>query len=355
MTIPPLTEADFARMIPASLRRRLMAGQIESGKDVAALRNFVQLSQSEFAEAMGISVHTLRNWEQGRRKPDGPAIGLLRIAARHPRIIRENLGAGRGASRPPTQYQTRLADADTNSLEHHVSVAVVKPDHESAVQAVIDGVNLFADALAMKNPVAGLAVRTASVLSGWVWNRMKFDRVRPVLEAVSSRIQKIDSEYVRKGEFGDLLEDVLRRISEQPDSERRRRLANAVIHIIDAPQEHVRNRWFLRCADELDSAALELLNVLDDLKEMPFSNPAMCWVQMVERTSRGKADIDETIGRLASEHLVLPEGTMGLIRAGQAPAPYRIRLTTWGAELLRYIRAAPASANPSGGQRRRVR
>jgi hypothetical protein len=40
---------------------------------------------------MGISVHTLRNWEQGRRRPEGPAIGLLRIAARHPRILRGNL------------------------------------------------------------------------------------------------------------------------------------------------------------------------------------------------------------------------------------------------------------------------
>ena len=38
-----------------------------------------------------VSVHTLRNWEQGRRQPEGPAIALLRIAARHPRIIRENL------------------------------------------------------------------------------------------------------------------------------------------------------------------------------------------------------------------------------------------------------------------------
>jgi putative transcriptional regulator len=68
-----------------------MAGQIESGDDVAALRRFVGLSQSQFAQAMGISVHTLRNWEQNRRKPEGPAIGLLRIAARHPRMIRENL------------------------------------------------------------------------------------------------------------------------------------------------------------------------------------------------------------------------------------------------------------------------
>ena len=46
-----------------------------------------------FADALGISVHTLRNWEQGRRHPEGPALALLRIAARHPRVLQENLAA----------------------------------------------------------------------------------------------------------------------------------------------------------------------------------------------------------------------------------------------------------------------
>ena len=89
--IPELTAKQFARAIPARLRKRLMLGQFESGEDISALRRFVGLTQAQFAQAMGISVHTLRNWEQGRRHPDGPALALLRIAARHPRIIRENL------------------------------------------------------------------------------------------------------------------------------------------------------------------------------------------------------------------------------------------------------------------------
>jgi DNA-binding transcriptional regulator YiaG len=89
--IPELTAEQFARAIPARVRKRLMLGQIESGADIAALRRFVGLTQVQFALAMGISVHTLRNWEQGRRRPEGPAIALLRIAARHPRIIRENV------------------------------------------------------------------------------------------------------------------------------------------------------------------------------------------------------------------------------------------------------------------------
>jgi putative transcriptional regulator len=89
--IPELTSDQLARAIPARLRKRFMLGQFESGDDIAALRHFIGLTQSDFALALGVSVHTLRNWEQGRRRPEGPAIALLRIAARHPRIIRENL------------------------------------------------------------------------------------------------------------------------------------------------------------------------------------------------------------------------------------------------------------------------
>jgi putative transcriptional regulator len=91
--IPELRESDFARSLKRSQRERLMRGVIESGEDIVMLRRFVGLSQQRFAEALGISVHTLRNWEQGRRTPEGPALALLRIAARHPSIVRENLSS----------------------------------------------------------------------------------------------------------------------------------------------------------------------------------------------------------------------------------------------------------------------
>jgi len=89
--IPALTAAPLARAMPASVRRRLMDGRFESGADIAALRAFLGRTQGGFSSAVGISVHTLRNWEQGRRRPDGPALALLRIAARHPRVILENV------------------------------------------------------------------------------------------------------------------------------------------------------------------------------------------------------------------------------------------------------------------------
>jgi len=91
--IPELTPEQFASAVPASVRKRWLRGEFEAGEDVAALRRFVALSQAQFAQALGISVHTLRNWEQGRRRPEGPAVALLRIAARHPRILRESLTA----------------------------------------------------------------------------------------------------------------------------------------------------------------------------------------------------------------------------------------------------------------------
>ena len=75
-----------------SRRLWLLSGVGTAGALVLG-RRFAALTQEEFAEALGISVHTLRNWEQGRRSPDGPALALLRIAARHPRVLRENLTA----------------------------------------------------------------------------------------------------------------------------------------------------------------------------------------------------------------------------------------------------------------------
>ncbi|MEM6274412.1 MAG: helix-turn-helix domain-containing protein [Myxococcota bacterium] len=85
-----LTREDFERMLERSQRKRIMEGKLQRG-DVAALRRFIDLTQEQFAQALGISVHTLRNWEQNRVEPDGPGLALIRIAARHPRIIREQV------------------------------------------------------------------------------------------------------------------------------------------------------------------------------------------------------------------------------------------------------------------------
>jgi len=87
---PAWSAETFGRALSGEQRKRIAAGKLQPG-DVAALRRFVQLTQVQFAEALGISRRTLENWEQDRTRPDGSGLALLRIAARHPRLIRENI------------------------------------------------------------------------------------------------------------------------------------------------------------------------------------------------------------------------------------------------------------------------
>jgi len=59
--------------------------------DVAAIRGETGLSQDSFAKSIGVSPKTLRNWEQGRRMPQGPARVLLALVAKRPSVVRELL------------------------------------------------------------------------------------------------------------------------------------------------------------------------------------------------------------------------------------------------------------------------
>jgi putative transcriptional regulator len=86
---------DFAKLT----RSIKQAGQIRRGRltpsrvtrfaaaDVRAIREELGKTQTEFALMIGVSPATLRNWEQGRRQPEGPARALLRVAARNPKAV----------------------------------------------------------------------------------------------------------------------------------------------------------------------------------------------------------------------------------------------------------------------------
>jgi putative transcriptional regulator len=58
-----------------------------NGANIKQLRAEYNLSQNEFAALMGISAKTLRNWEQGRRMPEGAAKVLLQVVAKHPEAV----------------------------------------------------------------------------------------------------------------------------------------------------------------------------------------------------------------------------------------------------------------------------
>ena len=62
--------------------------------DLPAIRARTGLSQAEFARSIGVKKATLVNWEQGRRRPDGPARVLLALIAKEPGIVQRVLGGG---------------------------------------------------------------------------------------------------------------------------------------------------------------------------------------------------------------------------------------------------------------------
>lgn len=95
-------KTEFQPLTNGRMRRRITRrdGTVEKDEVIPASRAAVVtaragtgLSQSQFAELMGVSVRTLQDWEAGRRQPSGAAQTLLRIAATHPRIVREAAAA----------------------------------------------------------------------------------------------------------------------------------------------------------------------------------------------------------------------------------------------------------------------
>jgi putative transcriptional regulator len=66
---------------------------------VREVREAYGLSQARFAALMGISVATLRNWEQGRRQPEGSARVLLQVVAKHPEAVLDAVASGGSADR----------------------------------------------------------------------------------------------------------------------------------------------------------------------------------------------------------------------------------------------------------------
>ena len=97
MTEKKLLDRDAKRDIGAELLASVL--EMKAGKtgrvhriplsEVTQARAKSGLSQSQFARVLGVSMRTLQEWEQGRRKPSGAARALLTIAAKRPDVIRE--------------------------------------------------------------------------------------------------------------------------------------------------------------------------------------------------------------------------------------------------------------------------
>ena len=80
-----IVDAENKPLSSADLRRMKRTPQVK------VIRRALKLSQEEFARRYGISVGTLRDWEQNRSSPDMAALAYLRVIAREPEMVRSIL------------------------------------------------------------------------------------------------------------------------------------------------------------------------------------------------------------------------------------------------------------------------
>ena len=80
---------DIGQEILAGLRKikRGEYGRVITVPDIAKTKAKVGLSQTQFAQLMGVSVRTLQDWEQGRRRPSGAARTLLLVVDKNPQAV----------------------------------------------------------------------------------------------------------------------------------------------------------------------------------------------------------------------------------------------------------------------------
>ena len=76
---------------------------------VKQMRGWTKLSQPAFAQLLGVELSTLRNWEQGRREPTGPAQALLRAIHNDPENVIRALERGRGRRSAPPLRRREMA------------------------------------------------------------------------------------------------------------------------------------------------------------------------------------------------------------------------------------------------------
>ena len=96
-----MRKEDFDNLV-GSIKQagKIKRGEMEASRafqfdpaDIKCIRQNLNKSQSEFALMIGVSISTLQNWEQGRRRPEGPARALLKIATERPDAVIDALSS----------------------------------------------------------------------------------------------------------------------------------------------------------------------------------------------------------------------------------------------------------------------
>jgi hypothetical protein len=209
----------------------------------------------------------------------------------------------------------------------------LSPSDPVAMEVVREILRLVA-ALAL--PQLLEVAKSVAALHGLAWQRRKAERAKDLVVALYDLLQRTRFEYVQKVEFEDLFEEVFRRFSEQPDSDRRDTMRKIFLKIIEAPREHVENRLLIRLADELPSEALRALSVLDRKLTQEEREPGVGYGALAIRL--GVSNATRLLAYLVNENLVDEHSTSVAPGFGAAGDDLTFLLTPLGRTFVEYGR-----------------
>jgi hypothetical protein len=230
-------------------------------------------------------------------------------------------------------YSTGREDDDTR-LEITIGQLALRPPSQGieSVKALLE----IIESLDGIVPGLGAVVKSLAATGAWAWNKRKVDRVRDTLVGLYQRLERTRSEYVRKDEFQDILEETLRRLSEQPNPERRRMMRTIFERILEEPLEHRSNRLFLRLADELPSGAVRLLSILRD-PVGPSTRNRLAIEALADQSGIPAEEVRAYVDELVAIQLMSSKvGRMG----AQQGKPLDHLLTKRGEAFVRYFQEA---------------
>lgn len=97
-----MDRAKMASFTEEDIERMALEDDLEAlSVDVRAVRARMNLTAEDFAARFGFPVRTLEQWEQGRRKPSGAALVLLKVIETNPEAVERALGRGPGYHQIP--------------------------------------------------------------------------------------------------------------------------------------------------------------------------------------------------------------------------------------------------------------
>jgi hypothetical protein len=184
----------------------------------------------------------------------------------------------------------------------------------------------------------------SNVLSGRSWGR-KFERIREVLEGLSSDLSdfksKISEEYVKTEDFEDLLEQTLKRAADERNEEKRKIYRAFLTNAIKSPGElYDEQIRFLRTFEELQ---IEHLLVVRALSQPPEPDPGMMGSPNQTLRKRlpelNEERISDVISQL-NDMRITKLTSLKTMMTGHGAADLRHSITPYGQLLLKYIMKA---------------